>query len=66
MDSMNNKCSCWLCKNEGKNFMSLKLDDIFIATPTRYTYIGDGQEYDAPLLYCPACGRKLPEKRKKE
>ena len=51
---------CWFCENWDKKSDALKPGDAVIDTPPMYTYIGDGEEHLAPLLFCPVCGRKLP------
>ncbi len=53
---------CWLCENEGKSILSLELSEVFIVEPVKYTRIGDGYEHNAPLNFCPVCGRSLPRR----
>lgn len=53
---------CKFCKNYNKK--SLPINEIFITSPAKYTYVGDGKEYPIPMFYCPYCGNKLVERSK--
>lgn len=55
---------CKFCENYNKK--SLPINEIFIASPAKYTYVGDGKEYPIPMFYCPYCGNKLIERNKKQ
>ena len=48
---------CKYCDNFEKK--KLQINDAFIVSPAKYTFVGDGKEYNVPLFFCPACGRKL-------
>lgn len=50
---------CKYCKNFEVDYSKLKIDDIFITTTAKYTFVGDGKEYYIPLNFCPNCGREL-------
>lgn len=50
---------CEYCKNHGTKPSELKTGEPIIISTAKYTFVGDGQEYDVPLRHCPACGRKL-------
>ena len=50
---------CKYCENFELDNSKLKLGDVFITTTARYTFVGDGREYNIPLNFCPNCGREL-------
>lgn len=50
---------CKYCENFEVDYSKLKIDDIFITTTAKYTFVGDGKEYYIPLNFCPNCGREL-------
>lgn len=51
---------CQYCDTYAMLHPPMNLGDLFICQYAQYTYYGDGKEYDIPMRYCPACGRKLP------
>ena len=52
---------CEYCKNHATKPSELKTGEPFIISTAKYTFVGDGKEYDVPLKHCPACGRKLED-----
>lgn len=57
METVRKKKMCKYCDNFEKK--KLQINDTFIVSPAKYTFVGDGKEYNVPLFFCPACGRKL-------
>lgn len=53
---------CKYCKTDSEPLAKLKLGDRIFAAPAKYTFWGDGQEYNVPMRFCPACGKKLIQK----
>ena len=52
---------CAYCRNHATKPSELKTGEPIIISTAKYTFVGDGQEYNVPLKHCPACGRKLEE-----
>ena len=50
---------CTYCDAYNKSSSTLELGDVFIATPAKYSTVGDGKLHSIPLNYCPNCGREL-------
>lgn len=50
---------CIYCENYAKRGDELKLGDVFLLEPARFSIVGDGRPYTIPFRYCSACGRDL-------
>lgn len=57
---------CVYCENHTKKTSELKLGDIFIVAPAKYTEYGDGAPHKIPMYFCPACGEELNDRSNRE